>query len=172
MLNNRLYSAQGNIGIYLVFLIFVFFGLLFFVAGMVFLILDLSTESGDSPLIIGLAFAGFGLLFALIGLIPMLLIRRGKRKAKDLLANGRCISAKLIEAYQNTSVSVNGRHPFIILCQWVDPSGQLQEFKSEYLWTNPYYIIDEMNLKTMDVYLDENNPKRYYVDVRRLKPRR
>lgn len=170
MLKYTLRSAHGNIGIYLIFLLFIFFGVAFAGIGIVVAILS-SDGQGDTRLLT-LIFVGTGLLFALIGLIPLLLMRRTQRRGKKLLANGRRISAKLIEACQNTSVTVNGHHPFQIICHWIDPNGQLWEFKSEYLWHNPYYIIDKMNVQSMDVYLDENSPKRYYMDVRRFKPKR
>jgi len=58
---------------------------------------------------------------------------------------------------------VSGRHPFRVIAQWQDPStAKIRVFKSHNLWFDPSRFITQKQIR---VFLDRNNPKRYYVDL-------
>lgn len=115
------------------------------------------------PMICGI----LGLVFFLIGFVPYLLGRRSKKRKAELLQTGRHIQATIDSVGLNTSLKVNGRSPYVIYCQWVDPlhKDQLHQFRSENIWFNPEPFIKE---EQISVYIDEQKPKRYYVDIRFL----
>lgn len=85
------------------------------------------------------------------------------RKVKFLKKNGVSIVAKFQSVEVNSSLRVNGRSPYHILAQWRNPvTSELHIFKSENLWFDP---SDYMNQDEITVFVDKENPKKFYVDV-------
>jgi len=72
---------------------------------------------------------GLGLVFTLVGGGMVLFgVLKGRSKATEVLA-------KFASVEQNTSLTVNGRNPFRIVCQWQHPqTGELHVFRSDNLW--------------------------------------
>ncbi len=109
-----------------------------------------------------------GIIFGIIGLSMLFYkINKEKRKA-TLLENGERVLAELEEVTVNYSYSVNNRHPYVIICQGKDMNGEIRTFKSENIWYNPEQIIQERNITTFPVYIDINNPKKYYVSLEEI----
>ena len=85
---------------------------------------------------------------------------------KELFDEGRGkkIAADLTGAGLDMSYRVNGRSPYVISAQWLDTSSNhMYLFNSDYVWFDPASMIE--GRKKIDVYIDENDPKRYYVDI-------
>ena len=100
-----------------------------------------------------------GALFSFLGAILPL----NSRKKKWLLKNGKRISSEFQKVEINTSFSVNGSHPYMIVSQWHDTETRtMYIFKSENIWYNPEKFV---NNKTIDVLVDSKNYKRYYMDI-------
>jgi len=104
-----------------------------------------------------------GTIFFLIGagvtLVPML----KKRQGEYLKEQGRAIETDFQSVRVNTAVFVNGRNPFRVLTQWKDPSSsQVRVFESNNIWYDPTNRIKNQRIR---VFLDKNNPKKYYVDL-------
>ena len=77
---------------------------------------------------------------------------------------GKRLSLPISEVTQDFSYKVNGRSPFIIVSQWINPLTQeVHEFKSDYFWYNPATLLE--NHKQVEVWVDENDPTRYYMDT-------
>lgn len=104
-----------------------------------------------------------GLVFFLIGSIPLILSSRAKSNAAYLKQHGIKLKALYSSVEHNTSLTVNGRSPFRIVCQWQNPSdNKLFIFRSENVWFNPEPYIDRQHI---DVYVKPANYKKYVVDV-------
>ena len=89
--------------------------------------------------------------------------RAGQRKKTYLMAYGNAIETDLQGVERNTSLEVNGKHPWRINSQWLDPvANKLRVFHSENLWFDPAKFLAG---KQITVLLDPNNPTRYYMDV-------
>ena len=106
---------------------------------------------------------GLGGIFLLIGggffLAPML----KSRKNKYLKEQGSPIETEFQSVAFNAAVTINGRNPFQIITQWKNPStSQIHVFKSDNLWYDP---SDYIQNKRIRVFIDRNNPKKYYVDL-------
>lgn len=113
-----------------------------------------------------LLFPVMGLLFFVIGLFGLTSGMRRKKKENGLRQTGQRINANYVETIYNTSYSVNGRHPYIIVCEWDNPSDYKKYiFKSKNLWENPEYIINERGITTFPVYINMNNMKKYFMDI-------
>lgn len=83
------------------------------------------------PLIMGAAFLAIGGGIILSG-------RWKAARIADLQKNGVPVYAEFQSVEINQSVSVNGRNPYVILCQWLDKeTSELHLFESENLWFDP-----------------------------------
>lgn len=117
-------------------------------------------------------FGGIGVAFLAVTLI--LLLHRGsqKRQKKRLLEHGERVYATISGVERNYLVQINGRPPYYIECWWQDSMGNVHVFKSENLMENPAPLLQAWNLTELPVYLDYDNPKKYYVDVSELTQQR
>lgn len=112
-----------------------------------------------------LIFGFFALIFGIIGFTILGIEVAGNRKKKYLMENGRLIHAVIEGIELNTFITVNDMHPYNVFCGYVDPTtGEKIDFKSNNLFFNPneFYEIGSY----IDVYVDQNSYKKYYVDVR------
>ena len=106
---------------------------------------------------------GIGLVFIFLGGIIFWLNAKGGGD-KALMQNGRKISADIMEVGLNTSFEMNGKNPFKIHCQWLNPSDNtVYEFNSKNIWFDPSHYMNDR--KKIDVYIDFNNPKKYFMDI-------
>lgn len=112
-----------------------------------------------------LIFGFFFLVFGSIGFTILGVTASGEGKKKRLMENGRLVHAVVEGIELNTFITVNGMNPYNVFCGYVDPAtGEKIEFKSNNLYFNPneFYELGSY----IDVYVDQDNYKKYYVDVR------
>jgi len=110
------------------------------------------------PLILG----GLGTLFAAIGFGVLFARLRRRQIAAQLRASGLPIQAKVVECYHDTSLKVNGRSPWRVVCQATHPAdGKMHSFNSEAVWINPSGLAG----KEVRVFVDPARPARYLVDL-------
>ncbi len=106
---------------------------------------------------------GMGLVFAGIGGGILLGTKAGEKKKHYLMAYGNAIETEVQGVERNTSLEINGKHPWYITSQWHDPrSNTLRIFHSENLWFDPTKFVTR---KKVTVLVDPNNPKRYHMDI-------
>ena len=106
---------------------------------------------------------GMGLIFGGVGGGILLARRGGERKKNYLMAYGNAIETDLQGVERNTTLEVNGRHPWRITSQWLDPvTNKLRVFYSENLWFDPSRFV---TAKQVTVLLDPKDPKRYHMDL-------
>ncbi|MBX2968162.1 MAG: DUF3592 domain-containing protein [Cyclobacteriaceae bacterium] len=106
-----------------------------------------------------LSFGGVGFY----GLSKQLKLIRAKR---DLFTygKGRKTSLPVTDIIHDTSFKVNGRSPFVIVCQYHDAvSNKLYEFKSDHIWYDPAVLLKSR--EGVDIYIDPNDLTRYYMDT-------
>ncbi len=121
---------------------------------------DFGSLWSDS-IILGAMGGGFFIVGILI-IIPFAFVL-SERNNKYLAKSGVPIQSKFQSVEVNTSLSVNGLHPFVILTQWQNPStSELHVFRSNDLWFDP---SDYIKSERITVFIEENNPKKYYVDL-------
>ncbi|MBR4083329.1 MAG: DUF3592 domain-containing protein [Lachnospiraceae bacterium] len=115
-------------------------------------------------LIASVIMGGMGLIFVLVGIIPTVLGIRKDRRNKKLREQGRYIYAIVERIDINYSYSLNGRHPFVVYCNYQDEfSGVLYRFMSDNIWTDPYPILQQGS--EVRVYVDGQDYSKYHVDV-------
>jgi len=111
------------------------------------------------PLILG----GLGAVFSVIGASILLASRASGKKRSYLMAYGNAIQTEVQGVDRNTDVAVNGRNPWRITSQWLDPAAnKMRIFHSESLWFDPTKFVTS---KQVTVLLDPQDPQRYHMDV-------
>lgn len=118
---------------------------------------------------VGLIVCAFGGVFALAGTgLTIHLIKR-KRMYKNLMASGQRIVATIDGVNLNTNYTVNGRNPYVLNCSYTEPTtNKVYTFVSDNIWFNIQKIVEVNDLKTVSVYMDLQNPKKYIVDIKEL----
>ena len=105
--------------------------------------------------IFGVVLSGLGIPFFWLGI-------RDSINEKNALRYSKEVTAKIKEVVQNTSISMNGRCPYLIEAQWLNPdTNEIHIFKSKNFWYNPSeYLNDDIVVK-----IDPRNMKKYWMDV-------
>lgn len=107
---------------------------------------------------------GLGVIFSLIGIVYHVVKAFHHSANVRLKESGQLVQADFISIDVNSAISMNNAHPFFIRCRWKDPlTGKNNIFKSGFIWFDPTHLIDPQ--KKVDVYINRNNPKKYYVDL-------
>jgi hypothetical protein len=88
---------------------------------------------------------------------------KGKAR-KQLTQTGMKIAADIVSVANNETPVVMGKRPYIIKCQWLqNSSNTIFHFKSKYIYYNPAKYIGER--KQLDIFIDPNDPKKYFMDI-------
>jgi hypothetical protein len=112
---------------------------------------------------IALIFGSAGGILVLIGGGIMLATSMKERSDQYLREQGVRINTDFQRVVMNTSLRVNGRHPFQILTQWQNPStSKIHLFQSKNLWYDPTSHIKN---RQITVFIERDNPKKYLVDL-------
>lgn len=105
-----------------------------------------------------------GLLFALIGggiLIRIMAVSSRRKRVKE---QGISIYATVEEIIYSTNITVNGRHPYAVICTYRDEYKDIiYRFKSESLWFDPAPLFPVGS--TIEVRVDVNDYSKYYVNI-------
>lgn len=110
-----------------------------------------------------LIFGGLGAVFALVGGGIVLFHLRNRRRIAHLKGAGLPIQAKFLESYRDTSISVNGRHPWRVAAQATHPAtGKLCRFESGPVWVDPGPTLAG---RTVRVLVDPHDPDSHFVDL-------
>lgn len=110
-----------------------------------------------------LIMSGIGLVFAGIGGGMIAAAARTRKLNQWLAVNGLRVQARFENVLYDTSLKVNGRSPWKLICQWQHPVTQkVYLFRSANIWFDPTSFVKR---DTLDVLVDMDNPKRYQVDT-------
>lgn len=116
--------------------------------------------------VFNLTFSVLGLSWIIIGGTGLGFCNVKERKRKFLIEKGEVVYATYIETLCNENYSVNGEHPYYIVCEWEDlMDNKRYLFKSKNIWINPERMIQERQITTFPVYINTSNMKEYLVDI-------
>lgn len=117
-----------------------------------------------------LIFSGIGSVFFIIGAVGLIEGKVKLNRVKDLRNNGEVIYADYLEISVNPHIRVNYRCPFVIVCEWKNPTnGERYLFRSENIWEDPEYIIKEKDIRKFPVYVKPDCYKKYVMDIDEIK---
>lgn len=110
-----------------------------------------------------LMLAGLGGVFFTTGFSLVLYTRTKHLKTAQLQVAGVAVKANYQSVERNASLTVNGKHPFKITAQWINPAtGELHIFESDNIWFDPTNYI---KTEQLTVLIENGNPKKYSMDV-------
>ena len=132
---------------------------------------DYISDSDDETAIIFMLIGGGAILVAIItAIINAIISSKKKYKKQYLMQNGTRVSANIDSVDYNYSYSVNGKHPYKIKCSYKDPyTNKLYIFESKNIWFDVQSVINSGSISEVDVYMDKNDPTKYYMDIESLK---
>lgn len=88
------------------------------------------------------------------------------KRYKELIEGGRYCMATIDSIDWNRNYTVNGQHPYVIYCSCHDEySDIIYKYKSDNIWYDPSPILETRGITELKVYIDRNDPKKYYVDI-------
>lgn len=117
-----------------------------------------------------LVFSGIGSVFFIIGAIGLISDKVKSNRVKELRNNGEVIYADYIKTSVNQHIRVNYKCPFVIVCEWKNPTdGERYLFRSENIWEDPEYIIKEKDIRKFPVYVKPDCYKKYVMDIDEIK---
>lgn len=109
--------------------------------------------------IIGAVFALIGAVFLIMALMFLKMTKGYEERLNESRFHGTKLQAKIVEIKCISSVEINGRHPYAVVCE-----AQSRTFESEYF----YHDVHRFDGREMiDVYLDESTGE-YFVDLDNL----
>ncbi|MBD2074590.1 DUF3592 domain-containing protein [Phormidium sp. FACHB-592] len=112
-----------------------------------------------APTILG----GLGSAFFTVGAVLLAVPKLKGREEKYLKQQGTPIKTEFQSVDINTMLSVNDRHPFQVITQWQNPStSEIHVFESGNIWYDPSEFITNQQIT---VYIEKENPKKYWVDL-------
>ena len=146
-------------------------GIIYTALGGTFVILGIALAAllrDSDAFMVGLIFGGIGAIFLILGIIFLIVELCKKKRSDALLASGHYILGEVVDIAANINVNVNGRYPYHIVVQYIDPHGVRHIFRSPGL---RIFRDPELLGKKVKVYVENDNFKHYYVDVDEILPK-
>ena len=121
-------------------------------------------EAKIKSYLVPVVFGSVGLVMAGVAVLVLLQFRKRQKQRRAVLENGRRVLAQVTEIFQNWRYSINGRHPFVVVCVYQEtPYARPVTFRSDNLWEYPPLQPGDL----VPVYYDPAAPKIYSVQVDR-----
>ncbi len=120
--------------------------------------------SGSGTFLLTYVFVGIGGVFFVVVLVSLISMVKNNASAKKLKQNGRKVDLPIARIEVNYNVSVNSIPGHKVVCaNTIAMSGEPTEYESK----NVFKFLDESMLvgKYVSVYVDRENPNKYFVDV-------
>ena len=122
--------------------------------------------SSDGVNIAFIIFIGLGGIFAIMGAVFMINSIKKKNIQKRIRESNIVIQANINSFDFNRSLSINGRHPYILIASAIAPyDGLIYTFESDSIWDDLTPILQNYNITTVPVYVNPQNYKEYYMDI-------
>lgn len=110
-----------------------------------------------------IVFGVLGLILFSIGGFGLVKAKKKNDEAKWLQTNGQKVDSIFVEVRSVIDVTINGRNPWKIVSKWQNlANGQTYFFESIDLMFDP---TNYMTGQTITVFIDPNDPKKYYMDT-------
>jgi len=98
--------------------------------------------------VIGLAFGIIGAAFVLMTLVFFRMASKYRRQRRQITIDGRKMEAEILEVKEVTEITINGKHPYVVIC-----TAEGRTFESDYFYEDVHRFDDR---KTIDVYLNDD----------------
>ena len=153
---------MGVNALWIVGIVFTCIGGLFMTIGVISVVL-----TGEEAWIFGSIYALIGGIFLALGLIFLLREWKKKKLAERLLAAGRYVWGEVTEITVNYAITINRRHPYVLLVQYRDGYGTVHQFRSRNLLIPS---VSGLVGKQVKVYYEDQSFRHYYVELENALP--
>jgi len=90
--------------------------------------------------------------------------RKRTKTSDNFKTTGRKVEAQILKIDTDLTTTIMKKHPYYIDCKWVDPmTGREYTHTIRNIWTDPGTLL--AGRKTIDVYIDRNDPEKYFMDI-------
>lgn len=105
----------------------------------------------------------FGGIFAIVGWGLFYAYFRRRWTVAKLRTRGIPTAAKFVECYRDTATTVNGRNPWKVAAQGINPvSGKIDAFTSDPIWVD---LSEALKDKSLPVMVDPGDPAKHWIDL-------
>ena len=141
--------------------------MLFTVLGGIFLlvaiVLFFMVSSDITRFVLCLCFGIMGTVFTTLGaILCRILFKNSARSRERLMQNGERIIAHVDSCEPNTTISINGRCPYRLVCRYSE-NGIANIYRSENIWNYPRLLSENAV-----IYRNPAKPGDYYVELEGL----
>ncbi len=105
-----------------------------------------------------------GIIFLVVGCALLFVVIRKGEKEKSLQDYGMVVQGKICAIVVDSSLTINGNHPWKILVQFTDEYENRYETYAKEVWNIDGFQLGDY----LDVYYDIKNPNHNYVDIDRI----
>ena len=105
-----------------------------------------------------------GVVFSIIGFISYMVLRSYEKRKKYLLKKGKKIEATIDKVSINNAIHFKGKNPYQIELSYKE-DGKTYSFIHKELWFDVNKVIEDYNLKTVEVCVDKKNYDNYYINL-------
>lgn len=150
--------------------VFLIVGSIFTLVGIVYIGIAIGTfflNMGSGMLMFRYIFGGIGLVLFIVGIACLQSGIRKRNRINRVISSGKYIMAEIARIERSYNVRINGYHPYVVVCQYQDISGNLHMFRSRYLHFDPEPFLKDQMVR---VYVDAEDYKYYYVDIDEVLP--
>jgi hypothetical protein len=111
----------------------------------------------------------WGFVLLLFNLFMVYTNRKRAKISNSFKATGRKVEAQVLRTDFDPEHSVFKKIPYCIDIKWSDPmTGKEYAHTIRYVWEDPRTLL--AGRKTIDVYIDRNDPDKYFMDIEFLGP--
>ncbi len=100
-------------------------------------------------------------------LLDLILIYQSSARNKSAIkfkTTGRKVAAEIIDIGTDMNITFRKMHPYLVNCRWVDPiTAKEYTHTIKNIWKDPAPLLAGRN--TIDVYIDRENPEKYFMDT-------
>jgi hypothetical protein len=105
-----------------------------------------------------------GVIMVLFNLLSVYFDRKRTKTEKSFKTTGRKVEAQILKIDIDMETTIMKKNPYYIDCKWIDPiTGREYTHTIRYIWTDPKTLLAGRN--TIDVYIDRNDPEKYFMDI-------
>jgi hypothetical protein len=94
-------------------------------------------------------------------------VYQGRKRDKSeyiFRTTGRKAEAQILKIDIDKTISIKGQNPYFLDCSWVDPiTGREYTHTIRYVWKGPKILL--AGRSSIDVYIDRNDPEKYFMDI-------
>ncbi|MBK7131641.1 MAG: DUF3592 domain-containing protein [Bacteroidales bacterium] len=106
----------------------------------------------------------WGFILLLFNLTMIYLNRKKETTEKYFKTTGRKVEAQILKIDFDMEINIRNKNPYLIHCKWTDPmTGKEYRHTIRYIWQDPETLL--AGRKTIDVYIDRNDPEKYFMDI-------